>query len=333
MGSEKAAKPDLGDQAEVGVDGQTLRCKPMDHCVWVHYGKRKKPLKNKKIEDLKTRERIRRYGRGSERSEDDPIAQGRAKRRKRALADGRDPGSVDWEALDANGEPLISFVPTSKLRKDLKRMLKSIPGRDPARKRIVQKLGAQFARYYTRYRRQAESKSGRGRDPYVMIDSERPAAELCAVNLILKGVTPRELLEHWDQNISNFISDLVIPPLSFLKSPSAIDQVVCRQMGYGPQKRGKPQTDQPRVSKAESRERVRPAGGNTFSDKGALDVGLRAALTEAGFDTSMLNDRYLLSVQYNAVSLARGDEVFLAKKMRGMVEWLAGNRYADSEAG
>jgi hypothetical protein len=39
----------------------------------------------------------------------------------------------------------------------------------------------------------------------------------------------------------------------------------------------------------------------------------------------MLNDRYLLSVQYNACCVAKGDEVFLSSKMRGMVEWLAEN--------
>jgi hypothetical protein len=299
--------------------GQITRQKPLSLCFWIHYARRVDRLNS--IEGGKLNLRILDRSKISERSEEVARA-GKRKRQERELAEGRDPGRVDWDSLDLNGEPMVSFSPGTPLCTELKRMLRDVPSGNPARRRIATKLGAQFARYYTRYRRQAEARSGR-QTTYAMLDGERPAAEVCAVNLILRGVTPRELLEHWDANIKNFIGGLAIPPLSFLKSPAAVDQVVCKSMGKGQPARRNSKSVERSVSATPSRERLRSAGGNTFSDRGGLDHTLRSALTEAGFETNMLNDRYLLGIQYNAVSVARGDEVFLSSRNKSMVEWLA----------
>lgn len=323
MSKSKTNKKFCADNKSDGAHGQTLRKKPIEACVWFHWAKRKSPIYSKSPPKL-DRSKLKRRKK-SERSEG-LRKRNHERRKKRDLAEGRSPGELDWNEIDSNGKPLVSFVPGSKLRKRIKRFLKSASPKSHVRKRIVAKLGEQFARYYTRYRRQAEATSGRGRSPYEMFESERPHAEAVAVNLILKGITPRELLEYWHEHIGGFLSDLSIPPLAFLKSGSAIDQVVCHAPHRPPHSSSKQQRAQPRPT----RERARPAGGTSFSDKGPLDVKLRAALEKAGFETQMLNDRYLLSVQYNACSVARGDDVFLSKKMRGMVEWLAENYVEES---
>lgn len=196
----------------------------------------------------------------------------------------------------------------------------SRPKRDPGRKRLMDKLGTEFGRIYTRYRRQAESLYAMKPSPfsYEIPDREKHYAAEAGVWCVIKGVTPRSLLEYWHRHIKTFASrTMKIPPLSLMQSPGMVDQVACAAMDSEPP---------PPLPEYDKKKRdPRPESRNSFSDEGALDRRLRRGLERAGFDTQDYSDRYLMTIQQLAAGVAKGQEVFVSSKQRPMVDWAAKN--------
>lgn len=226
---------------------------------------------------------------------------------------------LDWSQLDQQGNPSISFDPGNPLRSKILVALGRSP-HDRLRRALVGKLGKEFGRIYERYRKDVERRQ-RGISSYQLTSGERKACEAAGVLCIQRGVTPRQVLEYWHKNIGQFTDgSLVIPPLSILKSPAAIDRVSVSSMA-NPRTAGRERpTVQPKLER------------NPYATAG-LDVRLRPALERAGYPMNKYNDRFLLSIQHNAIALASGKKVFLAEgAMKDMVSWAASHLYSEAVA-
>jgi hypothetical protein len=227
---------------------------------------------------------------------------------------------LDWNELD---EPkklpgqtdldLITFVLARKPK-------------DPERMKLVERLTSEMCRLYSRYRRAAERANGRPTVTYDVSKPERKYAAQCAVLCVQRGVTPRQLMEFWHANIKHFrrAAHQRVPSLSFLSGISNIDTVACGLVldETAPAGARIASTD-------EDADSSRPRHGNSFSDTSKLDPRLRPGLDGAGFSTRQLDDRYLLTVQKNALGLAAGRDIFIGKgTLRDMSRWAASNLYA-----
>lgn len=236
--------------------------------------------------------------------------------RSKARLDGESPRAISWDELDKHSG--FDWDPDSDLTKRLADFLANNTARNRSYRRLAQKLGGLFGSYYTQYRRQAERRLQSRSSSYTVPEAHQKYADECAIQLVLRGVTPRELLSYWHRNIGQFTTDLALPPLHFLKSGANVDRVLQAKLS-----RKKPLRDNT------IRPPVTRSTGNTFSDADAIDERLRPALTDAGFNLQKCNNRFLLSVQHNAIATARGREVFLPKgPMRDMAKWAARNLYA-----
>lgn len=225
---------------------------------------------------------------------------------------------MDFSKLDQLGNPVISFDPNSPERAELLEII-GRHKKDKTRKRVLDKIGAEFGRIYVRYRRQAESASKvrAGVFAYEVPDTERQYAVDAGIQCLIKGVTPRRLLEYWHKNIKTFANrGLIIPPLSMLKSPGMVDQVACSAPVEI--KSAFEEDDEPK-----RKDEIR----TSFGDTSRLDERLRRGLDRAGFDTQDYSDRYLLTVQQLAKSVGGGTEVFIPSKLRPMVSWAVDNLY------
>lgn len=241
---------------------------------------------------------------------------------------------LDWNELDKPkklepGESdldLITFDPRTAKHALMRKVLARKP-RDPERMKLVKRLETEMCRLYSRYRRAAERATGRATVTYDVSDPERKYAATCAVLCVQRGVTPRQLMEFWHQNIKHFrrAAHQRVPTLSFLSGISNIDTVACGlvldETAPGGSRIGS--------SEASESDAVRPRAGNSFSDTSRLDPRLRPGLDRAGFATRQLDDRYLLTVQKNAVGLAAGRDIFIGRgALRDMSRWAASNLYA-----
>jgi len=225
---------------------------------------------------------------------------------------GRVPGTIDWVQLDRYEDPVLTFDPGSR-KHPLFITILDRPKSDKSRQALVDKIATEFSRIYTRYRREAERRR-KLVSTYNVSTEERRYAEEAGIMCLRKGVTPRQLLQYWDANIGNFAQrDMVLPPLSFLKSPANIDRVACSSMS-APAALGAPSApDSPK-----------PAAGNSYTATGRLHPDLRKTLEGGGFKTQAYNDRYLLTLQHNAELLAKGTKVFMAAgKAKEMAEFVA----------
>jgi hypothetical protein len=229
-------------------------------------------------------------------------------------------GGQDFSALDQTGRPIVSFDPSHPKRGDIIRALRRAPA-DAYRRHMIHKLGVEFSRIYMRYRRDAERRlTKKSYSIYEVQGKEHKLCEQAAVLCIYKGVTPRQVLEFWDTNIRNYTNNsLLIPPLSLLASASSIDRVATSAIGT-PARRVKPTAERP----------IRATDRNTFSGTDGLDIRLRPGLTRVQFDTTMFNDRYLLTIQHNAIAIAKGRSIFMSEgRVRDMVMWAVKNLYQD----
>lgn len=261
---------------------------------------------------------------GSKKAWHSSRANGKALRQSVGLRLVRQP--IDWTKLDQVGRPVVSFDPFSPERPKLIKLLKR-DSRDITRQALVRKLGVEFSRIYERYRRDTERRLRGGVNMSglyeVQGDKERRACEDAALLCVFRGVTPRQVLEYWDKNVKDYTGGhMTIPPLAFLKQASVIDRVAVSSSGTVA-KLG-------RLKKREPEVKLRPADRNTFSGTDGLDVRLRTTLESAGFKTQAYNDRYLLSIQHNALAVAGGKSIFLAGKMRELVMCAVNNLYADA---
>lgn len=222
-------------------------------------------------------------------------------RAKRGLAKQRRGKGVDWAKLDLLGDPVVSFEPGDRERRRVLEVL-SRRARDPDRVQLVAKLEREFCRIYTRYRRQAERDLTGSTNYNEVWEQERKLAARAAVLCIQKGITPTRLIHYWHKAIRGF-TDLKIPTLRFLSSPANVDRAACSEIKDTKEK---------------------PPAGNSFSAVYGLDVRLRPALERAGFDTRPYNDRFMLGIQHNAMAIAQGKDIFMAKgRVRDMAMFAA----------
>lgn len=229
------------------------------------------------------------------------------------------------EVLDWNDLDVVTFDPR-RTKHRLMRILLARKPRDPERAALVKRLETEFCRLYTRYRRAAERAHGRPVVTYEVTDKERKYAAAAGVLCVQRGVTPRQLMEFWHANLKHFrrAANMYVPTLSFLSGVSNIDTVACGlvldETAPGGTRIG---TSDPDGNGA------RPRAGNSFSDTTRLDARLRSGLEGAGFSTRELNDRYLLTVQKNALGIANGRDIFIGRgPLRDMSLWAARNLYA-----
>src|SRR5690606_5038559 len=242
-------------------------------------------------------------------------------RTERRKATGQTSKKFEWSKLDLLGNPVVSFDPNHPNRKQFMEVL-AMPAKSSAQVKLVRKLGSEVSRIYERYRREAERNLGRSYSEYTVPEPHRRHCADAAVNCMLRGVTPRQLLEYWDSRVKDCTDgSLVIPSLTFLKSPSNIDRVVVSNLGKSGFSGGVEGRAGGRAgARPVELPRVNPLVRNPYSNTPGLDARLRPALERAGFRTQAFNDRYLLSIQLQAMGIASGKNIFLAKgKFRDMV--------------
>ncbi len=241
---------------------------------------------------------------------------------------------LDWNELDKprklqgdeNDLDIVTFDPRSPKHRLMSNLLTRKP-RDPERVALVKRIETEFCRLYSRYRRAAERANGRPVSVYDVTKQERKYAAAAGVLCVQRGVTPRQLMEFWHTNIKHFqrASHMKVPALSFLAAAANVDTVACGlvldETAPGGARIG--------TTVVTDGSDLRPRAGNSFSDTTQLDVRLRNGLEAAGFSTTELNDRYLLTVQKNALGIAAGRDIFIGKgPLRDMCRWAASNLYA-----
>ncbi|MGW8178190.1 MAG: hypothetical protein ACWGQW_05395, partial [bacterium] len=231
---------------------------------------------------------------------------------------------IDWARLDQWGKPQITFSPSEAKREKMMDLLTSdvrrlSPPEKKLRKEMESKLESEFVRMYERYRRMVLRERGRSKASYAVLGGERKYALKAAVACIVKGVTPRQVLEYWHAHIGDFAdSKMPVPPLTFLSQPANIDTVMIDGMSSS--------SDAPPRSK-----KARTHSMHTMNDTSLLHPKFRKALMEAGFDLTGLNDSYLTTIQAYAIDIVSGavKARLIPAKIRGMVKWAADNFYAD----
>lgn len=219
--------------------------------------------------------------------------------------------------VDLYGDPAVSFDPNDRRRRMWVEILVGSK-KSSQYKALMKKLGSSFSRIYERYRREAERKLN-GVANYHMFDTERKKCEQVGALCLLKGITPANLIGYWDRNIRHFAGGhILIPPLAFLASPSNVDAAV---VSGGDARKSGPRASAEPITKVSKR--------NSFADIVGLDKRLRVGLERGGFATQKYNDRYLLTIQHNAIELAKGTDILIPNgKLRRMCEWAARNLYA-----
>jgi len=224
---------------------------------------------------------------------------------------------IDWSELDQRGEPKISFAPSDDERR---RMIKVLDrsATDRHRQRMVRKLGIEFMRIYTRYRKALLIQRGAiaSAKSFSIHDKERPHAQAAGEMCIRKEVTPRQVLTYWHYNIKSFAQKgLKLPSLSFLSSPANIESVACADLD-----------EIERQQELKKRNAARPARGDGF-DPSDLDRRIRPVLLKAGFDLDDWDDRALMTIQAGARTVAMGVKIFISSNMKPMVMTVARELY------
>lgn len=228
---------------------------------------------------------------------------------------------MGWDDLE-----IITFDPRRQKHSRMQEIL-DLPAKASRRVELVARLETEFCRLYSRYRQKADRAKGRSYSNYKVTERERDYAAKAGILCVQKAVTPRQVLEYWHDHIKHFsgkASGMTVPGLAFLSSAANIDTVACSVV---------PDPKAPggaRVVKAEVL--TKPKAGNSFSDTSGLDVRLRPGLEGAGFKTQPYNDRYLLTVQKNAIAIAAGRDIFIAKgALRDMSTWAATKLYGRTD--
>lgn len=212
--------------------------------------------------------------------------------------------SGDWTKPDSNHNPTITFTPGYKERERMIEILDRKPS-DPEYKAMVAKLGIEFLRIYSRYRRTLDIS-------YHTIDKEKKHAQAAGVLCIYKNITPVQLIAYWAEHVGDF-TELKFPPLTFLTSPGNVDQAACEVVL---------KTTPKRTTGARS-----VAESNAHSNVADLDPRLRPGLEAAGYDLKQYDDRWLMTVQCAARGIAMGFDMFVSSKLRPMVKWAVENIY------
>jgi len=225
---------------------------------------------------------------------------------------------MEWEQLDLRGHPSISFEPRSKERAAIMEILDRKP-KDKRRQAVMKKLISEMGRIYTRFRIMLQ-KSKNHEPTFKLSPKLRDRyCGLIAVECLYNEITPRQLLEYWQEHVTDFADkDMKYPSLSFLAAPYAAEKVANAlfEDTQGGQKKWKPGNFKRHKDDAHS-----------FSDTGSLDKRLRRGLVEAGFDVRACDDRYLMTIQQTAKTIAAGHKLFVSEPIRAMVKWAVTHLY------
>jgi len=245
---------------------------------------------------------------------------------------------VNYSKLDSKGDPSVSFVVKSKRRKELMDILDAkIKGKGSTkenritRTRTVRKLGKEFARIYIRYRNMLlKSKGSTSR--FSLSPGSEELCQKAAVQCIYHNITPRQLLEYWDIHISEFANGTFVkpyPPLSFLTSVYASEQV---SMALFEETTGGSKKWSSGDFNKQTGDKNYKNNSHSFFDVEQLDKRLRHGLIDAGFDLGdKYDNRYLLTVQKTALAIVHGKKIFVAGKLKEMVDWAIDNLYGSED--
>jgi len=221
---------------------------------------------------------------------------------------------IDWTKLDQRGAPAITFEPTKAQRQEWITTLK-LPNNSTEKRELLAKLGTEFSRIYTRYRKMYEGTRGTLRN-YEVFKKEKRYCRTIGAECIMRHVTPRQLIEYWHANIKDFagMSNQDLPSLVFLSGGSNVEKVYLELPKDRKWKSGD-------FIKAKQKQ----SNVHGFSDVTQLDVRIRAGLKAAGFDIRLVSDRYLITIQKAAATLARGKTLFVSSDLKPMVDWVIDN--------
>jgi hypothetical protein len=238
------------------------------------------------------------------------------------------PSSIDYSKLDLRGDPAISFDPKSKQRDEIMAILSvkthgkgAKKDRLLIKKRVIRKLSSEFARIYRRYRNMIQDVRGLESRFMMPPDSGKYCGKI-AVQCIYNGITPRQLLEYWDENIGNFANGIFTTPyptLSFLSGIFAAEQVAIALY----------ESTSGIVSKWRTGDfKKADTTTHSFFNIKELDHRLKEGLKKAGYDVGVkYDDRYLLTVQKTAMAIANGKNLFVGGELKKMVKWAIKNLY------
>lgn len=230
----------------------------------------------------------------------------KAERAKRATAKKRKHKQLKRAAKRDPGDSL-TFAPGDDERKRMVKVL-SFKTTNRDRVKLEKSLTREFLRIYKRRRRELQP-------DYIMVDKEGKHATEAARLCIIKCVTPTQLLDYWVENVGNF-TGMRFPPLSFLAVAGNVDRVSVEV------------AIEPGKSRKQPRRRKDTHEVHAYS--GELDRRLRRGLMEAGIiESTEISDRFLMTVQTTARSIANGHDLFVSSKLRPMVDWALEHLYAD----
>jgi len=249
----------------------------------------------------------------------------RALQKQRAIKRPAAGKPIDWSRLDKVGKPAVTFDLDDKERARAIALLttdtrKLTTPERKLRKQVERKYTTAFIRIYELYRKDVQRSNGNTHVAYGVMDNERKYALRAAIACIVKGVTPRQVLEYWHKNIGDFANaNMSVPPLPFLAQPAMIDTVTIAAMA----------ARHDVTPRAKRRGRAKGRSMHTMSDVSLLHRDLRRALMGAGFDLSEINDKYLTAIQAYAVDVVSGsmEANVIPSKLRAMVKWAAENIY------
>jgi hypothetical protein len=244
---------------------------------------------------------------------------------------------IDYSMLDSHGNPSVSFGLGSKKREEmLEKLNVKIKGRGvkrseiETRNSIIKKLGSEFSRIYCNYRNLIQTARGR-ESRFMMPPGHEKYCEKIALQCIYNEITPRQLLEYWDEHIKDFAERTFnhpYPTLSFLSGVYASEQVAAAL--YSSTEGGTQRWKSGDFHKG--RKSVPPSGSHSFFDIEGLDEDLKSGLRNAGFDVGgKYDDRYLLTVQKTARAIARGKKLFVGGILKKMVDWAVENLYGEDD--
>jgi hypothetical protein len=241
---------------------------------------------------------------------------------------------VNYSKLDSKGDPSVSFVVKSKRRAELMAILNAkIKGKGAkkenriVRTRTIRKLGKEFARIYIRYRNMLLKSKGSD-NRFILSPGSEELCQKAALQCIYHDITPRQLLEYWDIHISEFAPGNFVkpyPPLSFLTSVYASEQV---SMALFEKTTGGSKKWSSGDFNKQYDDKNYKNNSHSFFDVEQLDKRLRHGLIDAGFNLGdKYDNRYLLTVQKTALAIVHGKKIFVAGKLKEMVDWAIDNLY------
>jgi len=189
-----------------------------------------------------------------------------------------------------------------------------------ARQLVVDKLGSALVKVYTIYRLQFDSR-------YICWEKYRELAREAAALCFQRGVTPAQLISYWAEEVTKF-TKMDFPSLAFLCLEKMIEEVAaCVPLAWEPEGKAKLASAARTPVPAKHAASVTRDSLSSFGKYEELDPRIRPGLTEAGFDVSMFDDRYLHTIQINGRGYSNDPGMFVLGETATLVKWVARNIY------